>query len=246
MKKIVITILVCSVLFISAVLLFGKIVLLDIYHVDDINLNNENIFKEEIEVHTNTNIDYNEYNYKDLYFRNDFSDYEVANNEDDENDELYLFEKNDKKTIRVYKHKQLSNMLIEKNFVMRSPEEFIFNEEDRLEFIKKNNIKNDIDLLNYIKDNYYLKNNIFMSEKQMKENYMINLLTRSLFSNGEKTEMVNTILIKGDLLGFIIDKRYLKEIYIVDNEDEYVIELFGDDLNDNNYVNDFIKTIRIS
>ena len=199
MKKTIVIVLICSVLFIISILLFTKIYLLDMYHIDDINLNNDNIFKEEITVQTNKNIDYDEYNFNSLYFRNDFSDYEISQEEINNSDTISLSKRDEQESITIYKHKQLSNMLIEKNFVMRSPEEYIFNDEDRVEFLQKNNIKNDIDLLNYVKDNYYLKNNIFMSDKQMKENYMINLLTMGIFSNGEKSEMVDTKLIKGDL-----------------------------------------------
>ncbi len=245
MKKTIVIVLICSVLFIISILLFTKIYLLDMYHIDDINLNNDNIFKEEITVQTNKNIDYDEYNFNSLYFRNDFSDYEISQEEINNSDTISLFKRDEQESITIYKHKQLSNMLIEKNFVMRSPEEYIFNDEDRVEFLQKNNIKNDIDLLNYVKDNYYLKNNIFMSDKQMKENYMINLLTMGIFSNGEKSEMVDTKLIKGDLLGFIVDKGYLKDIFISDGDDEYINELYGDGLTNNNYVNDFLKTIRI-
>lgn len=89
----------------------------------------------------------------------------------------------------------------------------------------------------------------------MKINYMVNLIATDLFSNGEISDMTDTKKLEGDIKGFIVTRKWnsddktqnytLKSIYIIDDNDEYIIELFGDDLTDDNYVNEFIKTIRI-
>ena len=106
-------------------------------------------------------------------------------------------------------------------------------------YLDKHNIKNDVDLLKYIKDNYYFNNNIITLTSDMNINYILNSfveLTRPDF---------NTItLINGDINGYIINNNVAKEIHIMKQEEQYIITLGGNVAN-KEFITNMLSTIKI-
>lgn len=109
MKKILLITVSCLLLFGLTLFVVLKLNYLSTYNCDDINLNNDNIFKDTINVASNSDIDYEEYNYKSLYFKNDFKDYKLGENN---SAEIYLYDEVSRTSINLKYHKQFSNMLV--------------------------------------------------------------------------------------------------------------------------------------
>lgn len=75
-----------------------------------------------------------------------------------------------------------------------------FNSADRKYFLLKNDINNDVDFYKYVADNYYKENNIFMSKREMMENYSFNSFVAIAVPKIE-----GITYLKGDYEGFIVN-----------------------------------------
>jgi len=113
---------------------------------------------------------------------------------------------------------------------------------DRNEFLEKNNIKNDIDFLNFIKDNHYLKNNIFMSINEMKQNCTYNTFVQVMMMSMNKFTIIEG---KYDGYMFNIDhSKNIKEVNILENDKRYVFTFIGEEYTDE-YINELLNTLVI-
>lgn len=115
-----------------------------------------------------------------------------------------------------------------------------FNAADRKYFLLKNDINNDVDFYQYIAKNYYKKNTLFMSRREMMENFAFNT-----FVNVAVPLVKSITYIKGDYEGYIFqsgnDEKSVWEVNIhrdgkrygfVTNDsrfldEEYIIDLLG-------------------
>lgn len=104
----------------------------------------------------------------------------------------------------------------------------------------ENNIKNDIDLLNYIKDKYYFKSNIISSKRKIIENYILNGIV-SVSDIGSSNEIV---LIDGDISGYLIDvKNKYKVLHLLDINDQYIISFYGKDILSNESIKEMLENM---
>lgn len=110
-------------------------------------------------------------------------------------------------------------------------------------FFEKAKIENDVDYLNYIKNNYYIQNNIFTDVNTMRNNYLLNTFVQVALP-----EFENIILIDGKITGYIINMKNsnIKEIHILNNDIQYIIVLGGDELTSNEFVKKLLSTVRFS
>lgn len=116
---------------------------------------------------------------------------------------------------------------------------------DMKDYLSKNKINNDIDLLKHIKDNYYFKNNIFTCTKTIKNNYILNSFVSTALPNVKEI-----ILINGSINGYIFDIKIdsgkaMKEIHILDNDKQYVVFLAGDEITSNEFITELLETVKI-
>ena len=238
MKKIIAII--ALILFIMGVGVGYKLFIMYKYHVEKINLNNDAMFNTTITVkHQDT--DEKKITYNDITFKDNFSNWERYN------DFYVVRDDNDQtdKAFSVSKSGQYYLSLHSINYDSKENKD-LFNEDDRIKFVQENNINNDIDLLKYIKNNYYLKNNIFDSLKQYKENYMVNLFViSSVLVNSSVDNTNNSIvsLINGDLTGYMFNLSNEKEIHLLHNNEQYVMSLIGNELVADEYVQNFLNSI---
>ena len=105
-------------------------------------------------------------------------------------------------------------------------------------FLKKNNITNDIDLLTYIKNNYPLHSNIFSTKYTIKNNYMINEFAAIALP------IFNSIELLSDHYGYIINiKDGLKEIHLLHDDKQYIITLGGNEITTPDFINYLLSSV---
>lgn len=147
-----------GIIIITIVILLGyKIYLLYRYHVDKIDLYTENIFKDTLTIKTKETSE-QLYNYEKISFRDDFSNLT-------KNGEFYVKYDSNNEVVGAFSISKMPQyyLLLHDGSLLISDQikDQLFDEEDRQKLCKEKNINNDIDLYNYIKDNYYLKTSIF-------------------------------------------------------------------------------------
>ncbi len=240
-KKIVLLVLLVIILIIGFVVY--KFVMLQKYKTDN-TIDTKVIFNETI------NISYNQSDdnvvFEEMSYYNHFSDYVNKENSSfkvkyDNNNEIVSF-------YNITKERQYINMLNTNSFELFSDNKendiSYETEKNMKEFLDKNNIKDDVDLLNYIKKNYYFKNNIFTCTKTMRNNYIFNSLILVAFP-----EFKNITLVNGSIRGYIINtasSQNIKEIHLLYNNSQYIITLFGEDITNDDFVKELITSISFS
>ena len=110
---------------------------------------------------------------------------------------------------------------------------------NRPDILKRNNINDDIDLINYIIKNKNNKNTIFTSVKQMQENYVTKFFSTIVFPKGSIT------LIEGDYNGFIFNTDNIKECHIIDNGQKYIFTFIKIDYFSDEKIYELLNTIEI-
>ena len=219
-----------------------KAYLLNKYITDKQDIDTSVIFKDEIDIKLK---DYKGkiFTYEGLSFRNDFTDYKKNDNN--------WYVKKDKEgnviaAIYLSKMEQYHDLLTDGNLKIISgdSEELankLFLEEDKISFLEEYNIRNDIDLLKYIKDNYYLKNTIFTNQREMKQNYIVNSFVEISLPSFSKIN-----LIKGDLTGYILyASENIRQIHILNGDYQYIISLVGEKLVKEDYITSLLETVKI-
>ena len=115
---------------------------------------------------------------------------------------------------------------------------------DTEDFLKKNNIKNDIDYYDYVKDHYFIESNLFTDTKTLKQNYTFNLYTSLTLP-----EIDGWTVLKGDITGLITENSNKDgtayQICIIDNDKRYIIVTDDPRFKDESFMIDFISTIEI-
>lgn len=116
-----------------------------------------------------------------------------------------------------------------------------YNSVDRKAFLEKNNIKSDIDLYQFIVDNYPLKTSFFDSEEKLKEAYAFNSFVDVVIPT-----YTGTTIIKGDYNGIIFDyKAKVVEVHIYKNGKRYGFLTNDERFFDEEFLKEMISTIEI-
>ena len=183
-----------------------------------------------------------------LKIRNDFSKYnregEIKDNE------MYSFvqysNEKDKQYIIFGKMPQYIDLFVRDDITFfygeddKNISKDRFTAADRKYFLLRNDINNDIDFLKYIKNNYFKKNNIFMSDREIRENYAFNLFVSVVIP-----EENSISLIKGDYEGFIFNSDNSREIHIIRDGIVYSFLIRGDELITDEYIIDWIGSLEV-
>ena len=170
--------------------------------------------------------------FKEVKIKNDFKNF---NKEEQDNSVVYTNkEKNSQITISI------NSTYLDFYYLVESDLEGVDNKntnfQDRIDYLKKNNITNDLELFDFLaSDNY--KKNIFTSIKDLKGNYATYLVAQIMVPQ----EITS---ISGDLNGYIREKDNIKEINILKNNKRYMFMLIGDYFNEDKII-DLLNTIVI-
>lgn len=234
------------VVVILVLILINKLLILNNFKSEVRNLNLENIFDETINV-----VNYNEiksdeiFNYEELTMKNYFKEYkENVNNPNmrvkyDAKGNVESFYAIDK----TQQYIDMLNLNSFKLYIEEDSNDYNFNTEESMkDYLKDKKIENDIDLLNYVKNNYYIKNNIFMNRETIKNNFLINS-----FVEVTLPDFKNITLIDGRISGYIINvpSTKAKEIHILDNDVQYIITLSGDSITNSEFIMELLETIKV-
>lgn len=111
---------------------------------------------------------------------------------------------------------------------------------DRKYFLLKNDINNDIDYFEYIGNNYFIKNNIFMSKREIMENYSFNLFTSIAIPKVDKYTVIT-----GDYLGYIWNINKTTQVTIIRDDRMYGFYTNDKRFLDEEYLKDILGTIEI-
>ena len=213
-----------------------KIILLQKYTITKINIDNKAIFNQSLKIKPKPIKD--SITYEEMTYQNYFSDYIDKDNSNikvkyDNNNEISSF-------YSIAKEKQYIYLLDSNSLSLNNGKDELKTDKKIInKYLKNNNIKNDIDLLQYIKNNYYLNNNIFTSANTMKGNYIINL-----FAQVALPGFTSITLIKGNnIKGYIIETKFIKEIHLLHNTNQYIITLSGKELTNNKFICNLLGTI---
>ncbi|MBO4245434.1 MAG: hypothetical protein J5892_01685 [Bacilli bacterium] len=192
-------------------------------YVAKVDINSKSIFRETINIETEAT---NPVKIDDL--SSYFVGYEEKNH-------LHILYDEENKAVAFYSYSVLDQYvysLNEKSFALYSENDnatkgFATTDEMKT-YLKNNNIKNDIDLINHIKENYYFKSSLFSSNKELRINKLLNSIvdvTLPRFSS--------ISLIKGLKEGYILNINYsgdkvIKEVHLLNGKKQYIILLAGD------------------
>jgi hypothetical protein len=115
---------------------------------------------------------------------------------------------------------------------------------DMKDFLKRNNINNDIDFYKFVANHYYIESNLFTDTKTLKENYAFNLYTSSVVP-----EIDGWTILDGDVKGYITENSNKDgtafQICIIDNDKRYIIVTDDPRFKDESFMRDVISTIEI-
>ena len=221
-----------------------KVVMIQVYKSEHVEIDNSSIFNSTLKT-THEDSD-NLIKFNDMYYKDSFTDFK-----EHENSEFKVKFNDEGKAVAFYsiaKEEQYINMLSMNSFELFTEEESKkvddSTEKNMKKMLDKNNIKDDIGLLKYIKENYYLKNNLLTLTNTMRNNYIINTFIQVAFS-----DFNNITLIEGDLNGYIVDVKSnikIKEIHLLINNDQYIITLSGEEITEDEFINSLLKTIKFN
>ena len=219
-----------------------KFIMLNKYKVEEVSIDNKAIFNETLDIHFNGNS--NPASFEEMSYYDYFSDYV------DKEDVAFKVKYDDSgKVISYYNLVKVKQYIYNLNVDSFKPAsetgENKFNfatEKDMQEFLNDNNIKDDIDLLNYIKDNYYLKNSLFTSTKMMKSNYIINSFVDVAFPVFKSFTLINGDNFKGYMIN-ANQPQNLKQIHLLHGDSQYVITLFGDEITSAEFISSLLESI---
>ena len=252
MKK---KILIIIVLLIVGVLIYQGL-MLNKYKSEETYIKTESIFDNTLNVENNTE-GIEVLTFGDMNYGNFFDGYEESAGgfkvkRDSEGEVIAYYS--------LFKDKQYIKNLSINAFLLVSEEDQTIapidtsTEENMQKYLDKNNIKNDIDLLKHIKDNYYFKNHILTCSKTMRNHFILNS-----FATVTLPSYNNIELISGSLEGYMLNMNRniglkgqyvdyssnvgLREIHLLHNDDQYTIVLYGEELASIDFVNNFLSSI---
>ena len=244
-KKLIIILFVAFI--VVLLLFFGyKFLMLNRFKTDNIELNTASIFNEALDVEGNLEEEYEKIEFDGMSIKKYFYGYE-----DNENNPDIKVKYNEKKEVMAFyilsSLEQYTKLLSSESLVLYSDNENAVTDVSKTDklikrFLDKNEIENDIDLLNYVKDNYYLKNNIFTLSSKMKTNYTINTFIQVAFP-----EFESVTLLTGKNNGYIVNTNNgIREIHILRGDKQYIITLSGKEITNAEFIKNLLVTVEFN
>lgn len=178
----------------------------------------------------------------DIKIKNDFNDFKKISGSENETDKYLLYDNDNK--VKAAFWMEVTDSYVEKF----KTDKTLFGVDNKkisskyiTNFFKDNNIKNDIDLFNFLKEKKDVKNNIFTTVNKMKENYMIQYFTVVSMPTIDGITLIN-----GDYSGYILNLTSSgKEVSILKGNKRYAFIFLHSKYFTDECINDLISTIII-
>ena len=235
MKKKIICIIIILVL---AIFFAYKSYMLIKYRSEKVTLDKDLIFKETLTIENNSNSKTIEEYFEGYEELENNSNFKAKYNDEGEVESFYTL-------ANVEQYVNLLNINSFELYTDDSIKKDYNTEKDMKDYLSKNKINNDIDLLKHIKENYYFKNNLFTCSKAMKNNYILNNFVLSTLPNFKEI-----VLIDGSIKGYIIvintsSEKPIKEVHILNEDKQYIIFLAGNDITSTEFITELLETVKI-
>ena len=235
MKKKIICI---TIILVLAIFFAYKSYMLIKYRSEKVTLDKGLIFKETLTIENNSNSKTIEEYFEGYEELENNSNFKVKYNDEGEVESFYT----------LANIEQYVNLLNINSFELYTDDSIKKNyntEKDMKDYLSKNKINNDIDLLKHIKENYYFKNNLFTCSKTMKNNYILNNFVLSTLPTFKEI-----VLIDGSINGYIIvintsSEKPIKEVHILNEDKQYIIFLAGNDITSTEFITELLETVKI-
>lgn len=255
----VLTTLLIPIILLLTLSITHKIYLLNKYNVKIDNMIVSKINKKENHIKTANNNGYKlseMIRYGEVAFVNNYKDYELLKPDGNYKIETYKYVKKDENNNIVsmfwFSDKNnfsyidlLNNITKEENKNSDNQDDYVLTKKDVKKFLIDKNINDDVDLIKYLRNNYYFKSSIFTSTKNIKERYSLNMFSATI------PQLYNDITyITGKHKGYIIDydknnsfnKMKVRELYLIVNNKVYTFTFYGDEFTTDKYIKNFIET----
>jgi hypothetical protein len=220
------------------------------YNINHITTENYQNFVDKLNI-TNTIhiqgqvLEDNQYlSFQNMKVRNDFIHFTKLDNQYSEDTVKYvLYDENNQVKASFWMSKTNSYLdLFKTDVTLFGTEDKRITNTDFSDFLEKNNINDDIELFQYLEKNKDVKNNIFTSVKQMKENYTIQFMASIVMPQIE-----GITLIDGDYKGYILNlTEDAKEVSILKNNERYVFVFLKLDYFTDEVIESLLNTIVIN
>lgn len=179
--------------------------------------------------------------YENIKIANEFAEFSVS-----ELSVSNLYTLNDTASFLIgTKESEIEILKKFETYELYEPYELYFIDSEKIieQFIEENNLKNNIDLFNYIKTNEFNGNELFTSSKKRKTDYIVgNVIIASM------PQFSKIIYINGDYNGYIYELENGYQVELEKN-DKYYIFIFNNLSGENYYtkekVYDLISTVII-
>lgn len=215
-----------------------KFIFLLRYKTEKVFFQSDKIFNETINVNYKNRTD-NVF-FDRMFYYDYFSDYV---DKDDSNFKVKYDEFGEVVSFyNISREKQYINLLNINSFLYSDQDVDYSTSKDMRFFLIKKHINNDIDLMKYIKDNYYLKNNLFTSIKMMKINYIFNSYVSTTLPNFNSISLIQGDKINGYIMNINSDFN-IRVIHLLYNDEQYIITLAGQNITSDEFINDFLESI---
>ena len=195
-------------------------------------LKNGLVFKEDVVIKTNKDV--TDYLVKDnIKIRNDFKDFTLKENWYVLNDSKVAFAINGPtETYLDYLKAEDVNVY---NASLKNTKV-----DDRNQFLKSNNIENDIDFFKYMNKQEFPVFNILTPVNKMQSIYSVYLMFNIMIPS---INYINEI--KGDYEGYILNLDNIKEVSILKDNKRYIFTFVGNDYFTVDYIKELLNTIVI-
>ena len=178
--------------------------------------------------------------FKNVKIRNDFKEYQLEYNTEEE--DVYCLKDDSGNTISVFMIRiEKSNI----DYILN--EDALMAEEEKQQFLKENNITNDLELFDYVVKEHNISNNIFTSVRNMKHNYMTLYYTYTTLGNPTYVTKIT-----GDYEGYLIGGEESQQwlnintVNILKNDKIYKFSFWGNEQFTEQYIKDILETVIIS
>lgn len=109
----------------------------------------------------------------------------------------------------------------------------------RTHFLEKNNIKNDVDLVKYIRERKKIESNFFTPIVKLKENYFFNFVETTL------PDLTTITYIEGDYEGLIYESANYKQACIIKEDKLYCLTFYKLDYFTDEKIQDILNSLII-